>query len=75
MNEFNKKYLGFASHCLCFGMACIGYRTWLLAFFNGYSICFGINDYNEAGIEFVLLPITLLFCIVGLIYSYKNLKK
>ena len=50
------------------------YLTFLMAFFHGNQTLVKNNVYNEAGFEFFLLPITLLFGLFGLVHFYRTLK-
>lgn len=45
--------------------------TFLIAFLNGYHVVVHINRYNEATIEFILIPIILIVVIIGLIKTYR----
>jgi len=49
------------------------YITFLNAYFNNYKILVIINQYNEALIEFIALPIMFIFLIIALYKIYKLL--
>ena len=48
------------------------YITFIRAFFNGYKTLVIVNGLGEAGFEFVLLPITLLWGCFGVIYFFRK---
>jgi len=75
MDEFKRTFLGFASHVICFGLSLDLLYIIIRAYLNGYSITVYINNYGEANLELILIPVTLLFCLVGLWFAWRNLKK
>jgi len=69
-----EKFIQIASHIICFGLAVDLFYIFLRAYFNGNTIMININAYGEAKMEIVLISITLVFCLVGLVFAWINLK-
>ena len=68
-----EKFIQFSSHLICFGLAVDLFYVFLCAYFNGNSVTINVNTYGEAKLELILIPVTLLFCLVGLILAWRNL--
>ncbi|MHA1299135.1 MAG: hypothetical protein ACTSO9_06870 [Candidatus Helarchaeota archaeon] len=53
------------------------YITWLMAFLNGGHITININNFNEAMLEFVILPTATVLIFIPFVYNLKisQLKK
>jgi len=49
------------------------YITFLLAYTNNRTAIININNYNEANLELVLIPIFIILGIIGLGFSIKNM--
>ena len=74
MKERTKRIISFSSHVICFGMALNLCCVFLFAYFNDYRILVTVNDYGEAHIELILIPLTLVFCSIGLYFAWRHLK-
>lgn len=57
------------------GATCTLLYTFLIAYFNGYSVIININNYGEAHIELVLFIFLLPFMVYVLFNSIDNLIK
>ena len=69
-----ERFIAFAGYIISLGLAVDLFYIFLRAYLNGGSIMINVNEYGEAKMELVLIPIVLLFCIVGLYFSWKCLK-
>jgi len=68
-------FIGFMSHVICFGLALDLFYIFIRAFLNDNVIEVKINSYGEAVAELILIPVTLVFCLIGLWFAWKYLKK
>lgn len=75
MNEYHKRFLAFSSHVICFSLSLVLFYTFISAYMSDYDIIVQINEYGEAHIEMIILPITIGFCIIGLWFAWRFLKK
>jgi len=75
MNEFKKRFLAFSSHVICFGLAINLFYVFLCAYLNDFHVNIYVNNYGEAQFELILFPVTLVFCLVGLWFAWRFLKK
>jgi len=75
MREFTKRFLAFSSHVICFGLALNLFYVFVCAFLNGNRVIVYVNNYGELVLELVLFPLTLLFCLIGLWYAWRFLKR
>lgn len=71
----NRKFIKFAGYVISFGLAVNLLYIFVYAYLNDYYAVVYVNTYGEAHIELILLPFTLLFCLVGLWFAWKDLKK
>jgi hypothetical protein len=55
-----------------FSYAFVMWATFLVAYFNGGKVLVSINTYNEAGVEFILIPITIGIMLIGIWRSEKE---
>jgi len=68
MNKF-KKYLLVIGLLLGVGNTILIYITFLNAYFNNMKTIVLINEFGEAHLEFVLIPILLALNIISTIYT------
>lgn len=70
-----RTFIKLGSHVICFGLALNLFYLFLCAYFNSFVVVAYINNYGEATVELILIPLTLLFCLVGLIFAWRDRKK
>lgn len=75
MLEKYRKIIKIGSHLICFGLAINLFYIFLCAYMNNYSVMVHVNNYGEAHVELILLPMTLLFCFIGLVFTWREIKK
>ena len=75
MNDFKKRFLAFSSHVICSGLMLILFYIMLCAFLNDNHVNVYINNHGEVYLELILVPLTLIFCSVGLWFAWCSLKK
>lgn len=75
LKESGKKFIAFASHLLCFGLACDLLIIFFMAYLNEFRVVVYVNSFGEAHFELFLFPLTLVFCLLGLWYAWHYLKK
>jgi len=73
--KMHKQFIMFAGYTLSLGLATILFYIFLKAYQYGHKIIIYINNYGEANFELILFPITLLFCLIGLWFTWKDLKQ
>ena len=71
MKTHIKSGIGLIGLLLCFGHGIIMYLTFLKAYTHNYQTQVMINMYNEADIEFIVIPITLILGLYG-VYRYSK---
>lgn len=75
MNKFKRRFLAFSSHLICFGLTLNLFYIWIRAYLSGNEIPVRVNTYGEVTLELILIPITLLFCLIGLMMAWKLIRK
>ena len=75
MKNKTRKLIKLGSHLICFGLAVDLFYLFLCAYFNDFSVMIRVNHYGEAYIELIVIPITLLFCLVGLVFAWRDGKE
>jgi len=70
-----RRMIKFASHLICFGLAIDLFYVFLCAYFNDFKVMIYVNNYGEAHAEMILIPVTLLFCLMGLVFAWRDRKK
>ena len=67
---------------ICFiGLAClfsnsiILFYNFISAYFNNYQIIFKINDFGEANLELIFLPISIILGLYAILTIFKYLPK
>ena len=69
-----KKKLAFVSHVISFGLMLNLFVIFVAAYFNDFQIGVYINNYGEAYFEMILFPVTIIFCLIGLMFAWRDLK-
>ena len=75
ISEKTKNKIILTGYLICFSQFVLLYLTFLIAYFRNYSVTININYFNEAHIEFIVIPITLIICGFGLILYWKDFAK
>ena len=75
MKKKTRKTIKIGSHLICFGLSLDLFYIFLCAYFNNGEVIVHINQYNEAQVELILIPLTLLFCLIGLFFAWRDIKK
>ena len=70
-----RRIIKLGSHIMCFGLALDLFYLFLCAYLNDFEVRVRVNSYGEAHVELVLIPLTLLFCLVGLVFAVRDRKK
>ena len=73
-NKF-RRIIKLGSHIMCFGLAIDLFYLFLCAYFNDFEVLIRVNQHGEAQVELIIIPITLLFCLVGLILAWRDRKE
>jgi len=68
-----EKFMIFSGYLISFGLAVNLFYIFLCAYLNDNQVVININNYGEAKAELILIPITLIFCLIGLFLMYKRL--
>ena len=69
-----RRIIRLGSHIICFGLALDLFYIFLCAYFNDSEVLIRVNHYGEAHVEMIIIPLTLLFCLVGLVFEMKHIK-
>ena len=69
-----KKKIAFISHTITFGLMLNLFIIFLSAYLNDFSVGVYINNYGEAHFEMILFPVTILFCLIGLYFAWRDIK-
>ena len=67
-----RRFIKIGSHVICFGLGIDLFYLFLCAYFNDFEVIIRVNQYGEAHVELILIPLTLLFCLVGLVFAWRD---
>ena len=70
-----RRIIKLGSHLICFGLAIDLFYLFLCAYLNDFEVLIRINYYGEAQVELIIIPVTLLFCLVGLFFAWRDRKE
>lgn len=70
-----RRFIKLGSHVICFGLALDLFYLFLCAYLNDFEVLIRVNHYGEAYVEMIIIPLTLLFCLVGLVFAWRDRKK
>ena len=62
-------------YCFGLGFTVLVALTFYFAFFHGFSTIVAVNDFNEAYLEFLLIPALIIVEVVGAILLFRALLK
>lgn len=74
MKNKYRRIIKLTSHLICFGLALDLFYLFLCAYLNDFEVIVRVNHYGEAHVELILIPLTLLFCLVGLVFAWRDMK-
>ncbi len=74
MRERTKNVLAFLGVGMLFAHSCSLYWMFLEAYYNDYELLIAVNNYNEANIEFVMIPVTLIWGFYGILHYMQRLR-
>lgn len=69
-----ERIVALAGYLISLGLAVDLFYIFLRAYLNGGTIVINVNEYGEANMEVVLISIVLVFCGIGLYYSWRYIR-
>jgi hypothetical protein len=69
---FYKETFKFSAICFMYVTSLLFFLTWIIAFFNGYSVTIPINSFHEAGIEGFMVIFFAIYMSVMVFISTKS---
>ena len=73
MKQRIKKILQMLGVGVLFAYSITLYSTFLMAYFHNYRILVAVNKFGEANIEFIIIPITLIWGLWALIGIFREI--
>jgi len=75
MKTINKCRVLIFGYGISLSMFVLLYLQFIVAFFNDYKVLVVINKFGEAYLEFILIPVFLVFSLIGFIMIIKDYKE